>query len=96
LGEEIPVAVVVKKQAFMISGRVGFDWYSKGYLLNVSVLTPESQGVVGEQRLYDVVAGLEFLIPDQKVERDGCFDLGPILRMAWHCREGENQSENNS
>jgi len=69
----------------MISGPVGFDWNGKGYLLNVSVLTPESQGVVGEQRLYDIVAGLDFLIPDDKIEGDGCFDLGSILRMAGYC-----------
>jgi len=74
---------------------VGFDWHGIGYL-NVSILTKESQGVVAAQRLNDVVTGLEFLIPDYKIECDGRFALGSVLRMAWHCREGKNPSESNS
>jgi len=52
----------------VISTRVGLDWHSKNYLLNIAALTAESQCFVVVQGLNDVVTSLELLSPDNKVE----------------------------
>jgi hypothetical protein len=96
LGEEIFVAVVMKYQPFVISNLVALDWHGKGYLLNISILTAKSQRLLVEQGLDDVIPGLEFPIPDNKIEWYGYVDPSGILRVGWHRRKGKIQSEKKS
>ena len=79
----------------MISSLVG-DWHSQSYLLNILALTAELKGPSVEQGLYDIVARLELLIPDNKVEWYCYVDPVRILRMAWQRRKNETQAENKS
>jgi hypothetical protein len=44
------------------------DWHSQSYLLNILTLTAELKGPSVEQGLDDIVARLELLIPDNKVD----------------------------
>ena len=86
----------MKNQTFVISGLVGLDWQSNHDLLNIAVFTAELQQVLASKRsnrLNEIFASLEFLIPDHKIKWDCRFDLRLTLPMVWYSRESEDQSE---